>query len=168
MASTYTPIASTTLNSTSYPVNFVSIPQTYTDLVLVCSLISPDTVGPSVLASVNSDGNANYSNTTLDGNGTSGTSQRRTNATNIKLMDQGGLSTTIGNSTTTITHFMNYSSTSLFKTILTRGNTSTSMVELGVNSWRSTAAISSISIFVVAGAGFAAGSTFTLYGIKAA
>ncbi len=73
MANTYEPIATTTLTSASSSVVFSSIPQTYTDLVVVF-------VGKNTTANVamtgefdlNGDGGNNYSSTQLNYDNTSG------------------------------------------------------------------------------------------------
>ncbi len=61
---------------------------------------------------------------------------------------------------------MNYSNTTTYKTILSRS--SDLYTEASVNLWRNTAAITSIIIGAQGAYTFSAGSTFTLYGIKAA
>jgi hypothetical protein len=66
-----------------------------------------------------------------------------------------------------IVNFMNYSNTTTFKTIINRGNEASATTIAFVNLWRSTSAINSINIEQPGGGNFAAGSTFTLYGIKA-
>jgi len=72
----------------------------------------------------------------------------------------------------TVTHFLNYSNSTTFKTIISRGNygtretTTTDAVEMSVRLWRNTSAVTQISIGT--SPPFSIGSTFTLYGIKAA
>ena len=63
---------------------------------------------------------------------------------------------------------MNYSNTTTFKTILMRANNAALGVDAIVGLWRSTAAINEIKVFPTGGANFETGSTFSLYGIKAA
>jgi hypothetical protein len=65
-----------------------------------------------------------------------------------------------------ITHFMNYSNTTTYKTALTRSN-SPYGTEAAVNLWRNTSAITSITLFIQSST-LNAGTTFTLYGIAAA
>jgi hypothetical protein len=62
---------------------------------------------------------------------------------------------------------MNYSNTVTNKTVIARGNTTDFAVRASVGQWRSTAAITSIAV-KMGSSQFAAGSSFTLYGIKAA
>jgi hypothetical protein len=67
-----------------------------------------------------------------------------------------------------ILHINNYSNSTTYKTVLARGNAATNLVEAFVGLWRNTNAITSISIICQNSKNFGSGSTFTLYGIKAA
>ena len=167
MPTTYTPLATTTLGSTQTNVTFSGISGSYTDLVLVCSIKPSDTSGPSILAQLNGDTGTNYSETYIYGNGTSTSSSRRSNNSYFYLNDNGISTSSTNTISTIVTNFQNYSSTSIFKSGISRANTSDKGVEATVATWRSTAAITSINIFVLAG-GFAAGSTFSLYGVASA
>lgn len=160
MPSTYTPIATTTLGSAASSYTFSSIPSTYTDLVLIVNASSG--AGISINCQLNGDTGSNYSYTGLYGNGSSAGSSRASNQTGAYLGYIG--STQIYN---VINHFMNYSNTTTYKTILNRKNQADQYVEADVALWRNTAAINSIKIYPGSG-NFDAGSTFTLYGIKAA
>jgi hypothetical protein len=62
---------------------------------------------------------------------------------------------------------MNYSNSTTYKTILSRGNVTGTGIDLNVSLWRSTAAITNITVTSFTST-YTAGSTFTLYGIKAA
>jgi hypothetical protein len=163
MAQTYTPIATTTLNSTA-TYTFSSIPATYTDLVLVMGSLTFSSGGnPQV--QFNGDTTANYSNTDLYGNGTSAGSTRNTGNAYINV----GFSATNGSATepaTIIVQVMNYANATTYKTLLGRGNRAGGETQTNVGLWRGTpAAINSMTIKV--GAGSMIG-TATLYGIKAA
>jgi hypothetical protein len=81
------------------------------------------------------------------------------------LDSNGSVNTTVFN--LSITHFMNYSNTTTYKTALVRGNNASSGVDAIVNNWRNTAAITNIDV-IANSSTFTSGSTFTLYGIKAA
>jgi hypothetical protein len=67
-----------------------------------------------------------------------------------------------------IVNFQNYSNSTTNKTVLARNSAPDDAVEALVGLWRNTAAITSIQFSNNAGANFATGSTFTLYGIAAA
>ena len=159
MTATYDCIATTTLSTTSSSVAFTSISGSYTDLVLVVAGVTSSGT-EAVAVQCNSDTGSNYSRTVLLGNGTTASSTRDSNQTSAGLgvLD----STTQGN---TIYHFMNYSNSTTYKTFIARGNVSSEQARAAVGLWRSTSAITSITVLV--GTSFASGSTFTLYGIKA-
>lgn len=156
---TYTPIATTTLGSTTASYTFTSIPSTYTDLVLVVSGTS--TAGDAVCFQLNGDSSAGYSATNMVGDGSTAYSQRATSNT---FSYTGGIGTVMG---TVITHFMNYSNTTTYKTFIARSSVSNSVVISTVSRWPSTAAINSIKVLLT-GNSFASGTAITLYGIKAA
>ena len=170
-SNTYEPIATTTLTSAVPSVTFGSIPQTYTDLVLIMSPANNTSVQDGTeLFSINSDTGTNYSFTELYGSGSVAASIRRSNTAYIGLSFFTTIDTTLG-STTNVTHFMNYSNTTTNKTILNRANNLGSTyagTSLIVGLWRSTAAITSFSVRPGGSTNFKSGSTFTLYGIKAA
>ena len=163
MAKTYVPLATQTLGSAVASVTFSSIPATYTDLVLVYTgvIASGGEVGLSLR--FNGDSGANYSKTDIVGSGAAATSARDSNYTeaNIGLAS----STTQANS---IFHIMNYSNATTYKTALGRGNNTGGYVRAGVGLWRSTAAITSITLIAGGLVNFNIGSTFTLYGISCA
>ena len=167
MDKTYEPIAAQTLGSAAASVTFSSIPQTYTDLVLVGN-VQLTSAGQSLLYQFNSDTATNYSLTILKGNGTSATSDRRSNV-NYQLAAgwDAGLPTSASFGTGII-NIQNYSNATTFKTSLARGsNAAGGDVTATVNLWRNTAAITSVTAYTGSG-NFATGSTFVLYGIKAA
>ena len=170
--STYTPIATTTLGSAQPDVTFSSISGSYTDLVLVGSyaLTTAGNTGLMRVGNGSADTGSNYSDTVIYGSGTVADSQRDSNNTYFYLMEAGNVGLSVGN-TNTIANLMNYANTSVYKTILFRGNspaaTTFPMVEAQAALWRSTSAINFIYLFT-SGGNFASGSTFTLYGISAA
>jgi hypothetical protein len=158
---TYVPIATQTLASAVATVTFSSIPQTYTDLVLIC--IGFDTGGETnIPTQFNGDTATNYSGTYLQGNGTAAVSGRISSTTSTQVGRIGASSSNLG---TTVAHFMNYANTSTYKTIISRGGAGTVFEWVGL--WRSTSAITSMS-FTAGGTSFGIGTTFTLYGIAAA
>ena len=159
MATTYEPIATTTLGSISSSVTFSSIPSTYTDLYVV-SIFTSASTGVSLRMQYNSDTGNNYSTTSIAGSGSAATSSRETGTTSIYL---GFLNST--SPMQTRTQIQNYSNSTTFKTSLNRKDQSDTFVEGNVGLWRNTAAITQINL---SGISFAVGSTFTLYGIKAA
>jgi hypothetical protein len=159
MPSTYTPIATQTLGTAATSVTFSSISGTYTDLVLVFN--GTVSANQYVAVRLNSDTGSNYSWTRIDGDGSSAYSSRGTSTTFGRL----GIGNPT-NRTLTISHFMNYSNATTNKSVLSRSNTD--FVGALVNLWRNTAAITSITVLTTTADTFTVGSTFTLYGIKAA
>lgn len=161
---TYEPIATATLGSTATSYTFSSIPQTYTDLVLVTNA-RVTTGNYGMLIRFNSDSGSNYGNTFLWSNGSSFGSVRNTSTTGVNLFYGGSLSST--NPALTTSHIMNYSNTATRKTTISRDSASDG-IDAIASIWLSTSAISSIDILPSGGASFNTGSTFTLYGIAAA
>jgi hypothetical protein len=157
MPKTYEPISTQTLGTASASVTFTSIPQTYTDLILVFD--GTITTSASTTFQLNSDTGSNYSMTRIYGDGSSAVSTRNSNETiGLISIANTGQSNSIAN-------FMNYSNTTTYKTVISRGGTAGGFTTLIASLWRSTAAITSISLITVT---YASGSTFTLYGVKAA
>lgn len=166
---TYVALATQTLGSAAASVTFSSISGAYTDLVLVVSEFNNTATNTSFQFQVGNgsvDTGANYSLTELFGNGTAASSDRASSDTAGYLNGPGiGTSTTEPN--TYVMHFMNYSNTTTYKTVLGRGGNSNKNTVATVNLWRSTSAINTIKIFQSLN-NMATGSTFSLYGIAAA
>ena len=163
MPSTYEPIATQTLASPATTITFSSIPSTYTDLVLVSNLFG--TGSANIFIRLNSDTGTNYSNTMLTGDGTSTASSRNTSTAQINVVNSGSsLNSRWGNC---IMQFNNYSNTTTNKTVLMRFNVAGAEVTANVGLWRDTSAINAIELRTTV-ATYDTGSTFTLYGIKAA
>jgi hypothetical protein len=158
MPNTYTEIARINGDGSATSITFSSIPSTYTDLVLVANIFT--TVNANETLRVNGDTGNNYSTTSLYGTGTSALSSRGSN--NNAMTFQSEVFSTSTVSALTVFHFMNYSNTTTFKTVLSRSSQANRAAETAVNLWRNTAAITSITI---AGATFTSNATFSLYGI---
>jgi hypothetical protein len=166
MAATYTPIASVTLEVDTGSVTFNNIPSTYTDLVLVSKTSITGTSVRSLTLRFNSDGGNNYSHTRIYGDGTSSVSDRDSNvgAAFVGIIGNG----TITSAGTFINNIMNYSNTTTNKTIISRSSdTASTFVSQYVSVWRSTAAITSVTV-LGSEDNLRSGSTFNLYGILGA
>lgn len=171
MSATYDAIQTVTVaNTTTTAVNFTSISQAYTDLILVGNTSmqgATDDQVPSIrVGNGTIDTGNNYSNTIAGYIAGAGAASFRDS--NASLMRFGRLGQ---NSTQPvgifIAHFQNYSNTTTNKTIIARaGNESRSAI-MGAGLWRSTAAINAIRILEYSGHPISINSTFTLYGIKA-
>jgi hypothetical protein len=161
--STYEPIASQTLGSAAPSVTFSSLPQNYTDLILVSNYgISANLYGLRIR--FNDDTGSNYSDTVLYGNGSSAASFRDTSATSI-ITSAVGVSNNVLDYNF-ICNIQNYSNAATNKTVLIRGNATNRETLACVGLWRNTAPITSVTVFVGSG-NILAGTTFTIYGVAA-
>jgi hypothetical protein len=165
---TYEPIATTTLVSAAASHTFSSIPATYTDLFIVANFGFSGT-GQTFRIRYNADAASNYSFTELYGNGSTAASGRLSAQTGIYSGIQIAPSRNLDNNF--LLNIQNYANTTTFKTSLSRQNTYTDTLP-GTNTvvglWRSTAAITSISLTPTNSQNIIIGSTLTLYGIAAA
>jgi hypothetical protein len=164
MASTYEPIATYTIPSDTTSYTFTSISQAYTDLFLVGAFATdnPSSINLNV-GNGSVDTGSNFSWTYLLGNGSSASSSRGSNDNRIFC---GSTNSSNGQCNLEFS-FQNYSNTTTYKTTIQRFNDTTSGTYATVGLWRNTAAINQIRI-LANGNNLKAGSTFTLYGIKAA
>jgi hypothetical protein len=161
---TYVALQTQTLTSATDSVTFSSIPQTYTDLVLVINSLANSSTISSVIQVGNGsiDTGSNYSTTILYGDGTT-VASTRIQGTLANLNFYAEASTTSPN--TIIVNLQNYSNTTTRKTFLSRGSGAINGVSAIVGVWNSTSAINAIKVSRSAANNYAAGSTFTLYGI---
>ena len=169
MPTTYTPLATTTLNSNQSSVTFSGISGAYTDLVLVVNAYQ-NSNSPAYLR-VNGLNTSIYSNTWVRGDGTSATSARYNTAalggSGFNLDNFSALppfpSDFSGQATY---HIMNYSNTTTNKTVLLRhGSSNWTIANVGLI--QTTSAITSLEVYPFATT-WASGSTFSLYGVASA
>jgi hypothetical protein len=164
MPSTYEPIETKTGNGSATSLTFTTIPQTYTDLIIVAN---SGTVGAgNIQLQFNGDTGSNYTANIFYGNGSIAGAGRYANLTEC-YMGAGAISSPTTLTTIAIGNIMNYSNTTTFKSIISRYGNAAGEVNSFVSMWRNTAAINSITLFSYSSA-YLTGSTFTLYGIKAA
>jgi hypothetical protein len=165
MALTYEPIATYTTTGNVSGINFTSIPNTYTDLVVSISGISNGTANSTIVTTINGDGGSNYSGVQMyyQGTGTAG-ANKNTNETYIAIARAMGVNPNNGGRTLVNVYIFDYANTNKYKTLLAQMQNMPSGVEVDVGNWRSNAAITSINF----GANWATGTVYTLYGIKAA
>jgi hypothetical protein len=154
---TYKPLQSITLTAATSSIIFSGIDQNYTDLVIVVNGTTGSTVDS--YCRFNGDATSLYSYTRLYATGSAAASDRSLTQTEIK---SGNFSTTPNSH---ILHFIDYSNTTINKTVLFNTRESSSALIIHAGLWRNIQAITSINIFVTSGS-FNAGSTFSLYGIK--
>jgi len=179
MANTYTLISSNVLTSSAASVTFSSIPSTYTDLVLKCSVRSTRTgvsFAPFLLWTNNAS-SSDYSFTRLSGNGASATSARQSPASSYQQWEIASAATNTavnaGSSTSnTFTsieaYFPSYAGSTSKPgslSIAAETNATTAYLHNIALLKTGTTAISSIGLETITDE-WAVGSSFFLYGVK--
>lgn len=151
-------------------ITFSSIPSTYTHLQIRCMAqtnrgsVSYDG-GKTIF---NGDTASNYSTHNLTGTGATASSSSLL-TTYMQLPWVGFGTTTGSNWGGTVIDILDYANTSKFKTVRALGGADgngSGYVTLTSGNWRSTSAITSISITPDGGTTFSQYSSFALYGIK--
>lgn len=160
MANTYEKISSITLSNTASTITFNNIPSTYTDLVISGSDLNTR-IG-DIFLRFNSDAGNNYSRSYLVGNG-SGVEMSRNNST---AQIAAGYFPTGSTGFGYLMHINSYSNPSVYKTMLLQYATIGNWSGLMVGLWQNTSIINTID-FIAQSSSFNAGTTFTIYGIKA-
>ncbi len=171
MPATYTLIASNTLSSSAASVTFSAIPNTYTDLVLKCS-VRDDTSGTAEalgrLWKLSGDTGSTMSQTDLLGSGSAASSTRRTSQDDsLFVIDRSGATSNTFSSTEI--YIPSYTASqnkpiSIFS--VDESNTTAAYMRVQALLWRNTAALSSFEIRAYSGSNLVSGSSFFLYGIK--
>ncbi len=170
MAKTYEPIATftTTSNTSGNVYTFTSIPQTYTDLVLIVAADVTSSPGYGTSLRFNSDSGNNYGTSYFYGNGTSPFANQRSAQNGAYISYGTGVGGSVPN--VAIINIQNYTSTNIKKSCVIKSaqfDATYQGVELSITVWDSTSAITSIT-YVSPVTVITAGSTLSLYGIKAA
>lgn len=148
-------------------ISFNSIPQTFQDLIVVCSVRSTHTSTDSLYAAFPYNSNT-FSSTSLSGDGSSASSSRTQNGFGSRAGDIPISTSTSGIFGSALIHIPNYANTSTFKTALMRvasdlNGSGTTWLSVGLN--RATAAVTGITLFS-GNANLLAGSTAALYGVR--
>lgn len=167
MAGTYSPISSTTLGSNATSITLSSIPSTYTDLVFIFN--GSNNIGnDAYLMYINGVVTGGlYSATYVESDGASAYSSSWNGRNDIPVAR--GASSTAG-ADLVIGQFNGYANTSMYKSMVFRyalGGTLGARTSITNALFQSTSAITSLTI-KSSGGNIIAGSTVTLYGIKAA
>lgn len=157
---TYTAIASQTLTSSASSVTFSSIPGTFRDLVLVAQATTTGATTRAIRLQFNSDTGSNYSVVNMSGDGSSASS---TTSTTTSFTVGPCAMTIVGQG---IMQIMDYSATDKHKSVLTRNDNAEGSLTAYAQRWANTSAVTSIYLFPNLDS-FAAGSTFSLYGVSA-
>lgn len=172
MPQTYETIATTTLGSSANSFTFSGIPSTYTDLRIVISGINAGTQSKRI--GFNGDttvSSTNYGFVRLNSNGSAPGSQMTRSGDNYGIRfasDQFGDSTSVP--AHSIIDIFSYTSTTWYKEVLFQTfmqYAGGGYVQRTAGYWNSTAAITSVT-FLHATDTWSAGTTATVYGLKAA
>tara|TARA_R110000868_G_scaffold121354_3_gene321879 strand:+ start:4427 stop:4987 length:561 start_codon:yes stop_codon:yes gene_type:complete len=171
VTSSYESIATTTLATATGTITFSSIPATYTHLQIRLFAFSSltGTTPSSQYLQLNGDGGGNYSSHLLIGDGASATASSSTSATVMYLGYNAPTGyTSVG--AASIIDILDYTNTSKYKTLRclngVDGNGS-GKVDLSSGNWRSTSAVTSITIGAL-GYNMNQYTSAALYGIKGA
>lgn len=147
-----------------------NIPQTFQDLrVVFMARLSTTETTSGFYGFLLNDTSTVYSTTTLDGTGSSATSSRSTNSANgISIQYMGG-NATANILAANIVDILNYTSSTVFKTALTRSagdSNGAGQMRTFATLYRNTAPITQMTI-TTSGYTWGTGSSFALYGVKA-
>lgn len=156
---TYDLIASNVLSTSASSVTFSSISGSYRDLIFVA--YTPSNGQTFHAVELNGDTGANYRSVSMMGDSSSTLYYRDNNRSGRFSVN--GLEGLNGN-LLSIWHFLDYSVTNKFKSVLTRGNNTSNKISAISNNWNSTNAITQIRIFSIDNS-FPSGSTFYLFGL---
>jgi hypothetical protein len=156
-------IQTQTLATTAASIEFISIPQTFTDLVLLFSLRGNHTTAVDSQFAFNNS-TSGFNTVTLQGTGTA----RSTFSSGNRAFQIPGSDATANTFTSDSLYIPNYaaSGSKSFSVDHTRENNTTSAttIEMTAGHWASSSALTAVRITVNSGS-FVAGSTISLYGI---
>jgi hypothetical protein len=162
-------IESKTATSSQASIEFVSIPQSFTDLVILISGRSTRAgeVRDEFQIRFNSN-TANYSGRFLQGGGSgtpvTGTGNGTAAFTRVEATAAGATSNTFSNATVYIANYTGSTFKSITADMVTENNATEAYQKLVVGLWSDTSAITSILVFPEVGQ-IAAGTIISLYGI---
>lgn len=162
-----TALANVTLQSASAQVTFSGIPSSFRDLVVVLAGTPADTAYPVHALRFNGDTGSYYAYVGMTGNGSAAAAGHNASLSYASLGQAYGIGPATSSNFVTIAHIMDYSATDKRKTMLVRNNVPGTGVEAQAVRWANTDAITSITVITSSGAGFAAGTTISLYGVIA-
>jgi len=160
---TYVALDTKTISTATPTVVFTSIPQTYTDLILVSNTRNASGLDGGLTLQFNTDtspSGTNYSTNFMYADGSNPYSSRHTNYPHVVCNRSNSSNWSSG-----IAHIMDYKNTTTNKSIVSRGSSNSIVIAYG-GVWRATPqAITTITVGNEASVNFVVGSTFTLYGV---
>lgn len=171
MATTFTQIGSavTVGSGGASSIDFTSIPNTYTDLVVkVSSRSGAAGVNDTIALQFNGDTGANYSRRQLYGTGSAAGSDSQSGMDRAQSAPTNGNGSTANTFSSTEFYIPNYTSSaqkSISNESVQETNASTAYMGLMANLWTGTSAITSIKVFAQGG-NFLQYTTAYLYGVS--
>ncbi len=158
-------IESKTLGTAAASIEFTSIPQDGTDLVVLASIRSAFAdVSNDIVMSINGV-TTNRSWRDLYGTGSSALSASSTTGHIGNLNGNTSTSNTFGNACIYITNYTASVNKSISFDTVSENNATLSLIRMGTSLWSSTAAITSLAFSDISAANYLAGSTISLYKI---
>ncbi len=171
---TFESIATVTVGSGGAAnVEFTSIPATYTHLQIrgIARTARSAQVGDPLLFTFNSDSASNYNHHYLQGDGSGVSVGASTSQNNFWMYRASGAGATASVFGAIVVDILDYKDTNKFKTVRGLGgvdNNGSGDILLSSAAWRSTSAITSITIVNFSATNFQQYTHFALYGIKGA
>lgn len=152
---------------------FSSIPGTYTNLEVVGNgAVSDSALSEGIGVQFNSDSGSHYDYQAVQGINTASSGFATATTTTGFLSNFPGSTASTSEASPFFATIPSYTNTSFFKQVIsswgrfeTTGTVSTYNAGQAASQWRSTSAITSITLIDAGGGNFVAGTTFTLYGI---
>ena len=171
MANTYVAIATTTVGSGgASSIDFQSIPNTYTDLLLVMSgRTALNDVRDVIKMTFNNNTSSNYTRREIEANGASAASYSETTTSGFQYIyvpSATGTTSTFGNCLVYIPNYTSSNNKSFSVDNVEERNNATAYACLMAGLWSNTAVIDRITLTSQNSSNFVQYSTATLYGIK--
>lgn len=161
----FTALGNITLTSAQTTITLSSISQSYRDLYLVITIAGLGSGGKPLIR-VNNDAGLNYTGTVIRANGTTA------NGVNLYQYNYGATTGVYVNNTGSNDTFFDvwmpdYATTDKHKNLMIRANGADSGVEMNVQKWNNTSAVTSLVLTFGSGQTWGIGTTVALYGVSA-
>ena len=161
------PISTVTVGSGgASSIDFVNIPQIYTDLVIKTSSKSNRGTGDYIVLRFNGDSGSNYKARYIQGDGTNASSTANDPYTYIHLVTTEVATNVFISGDVTIPNYGGSNQKSVSIDAVAENNATTARDFLVAGLWTGTSPINSITILPLYGTGFTQYSSATLYGIR--
>jgi hypothetical protein len=156
-------IETKTLGTAAASIEFTSIPQGFTDLIMLISVNSA--TNDQNLSMRFNDSTTNYSGRNLLGTGSSVASQTNAGSGLQIVSTKSTTSNTFVNCQVYIPNYASSANKSVSSDGVSEANATGAYIHLLANLWSNTAAINKITVYINEGSNLIAGSTVSLYGI---